>query len=371
MGTCNLCGNNAGFLRSRHKECETTHRNGLTEMTRLAKDTASEPDFVEDELRSGLNAVASRSFAGEPEIHASIAEGWKQAVEVALANGIPSQDEESRLRSFYDRLVATKNSDTAAMVARLDKASRDRLAFAARHTALADSDGEASLQQLARLLDESELSPYEGRQLLARSWETAVSDALEDGVLSLDEEAALASYLSHFNLSADDVNSNQGHTNMVKAVIIREAAEGHVPQRLKVKGRVPFNLMKSEQLVWLIDDVEYMEVVTRRQRRGASHGVSVRIAKGVYYSPRTFSSQTHEWEETIHVDTGLLGVTTKHLYFHGARKRFRVRFDRIVSFEPYNDGIGIMRDALSAKPQSFVTGDGWFIYNLVTNLAER
>ena len=371
MGACNLCGNNAGFLRSRHKECETAYQSGLAEMTRLVRDAASEPDPDGDKLHSSLKVAANRSFAGELEMNASIAEGWKQAVEVALLNGIPGKEDESRLRSFHERLVTARNSETDAMVARLDKAARDRLSMAARQAALEDIDDEASLQHLARLLDESKLSPDEERRLLAQSWETAVNDALEDGVLSLEEETALASYLNHFNLSSKDVNSNEGHTRMVKAVVIREAAEGLVPQRLKLKGSVPFNLMKSEQLVWVINDVKYMEVVTRRQRRGASHGVSVRIAKGVYYSPRTFSSQTHEWEETVHVDTGMLGVTTKHLYFHGSRKRFRIRYDRIVSFDPYSDGIGVMRDALSAKPQSFLTGDGWFIYNLVTNLAQR
>ena len=44
--------------------------------------------------------------------------------------------------------------------------------------------------------------------------------------------------------------------------------------------------------------------------------------------------------------------------------------DGIVAFEPYEDGFGIMRDAQTAKPQTFVTGDGWFVYNLATNLAQ-
>ena len=34
-----------------------------------------------------------------------------------------------------------------------------------------------------------------------------------------------------------------------------------------------------------------------------------------------------------------------------------------------DDGSGIMRDAQTAKPQAFRTGDGWFAYNLATNLA--
>ena len=77
-----------------------------------------------------------------------------------------------------------------------------------------------------------------------------------------------------------------------------------------------------------------------------------------------------EWEETVHQDTGLLGFTTKHVYFSGARKKFRVRFDRIVDFELFSDGFGIMREAQTAKSQAFKTGDGWFAFNLATNLAQ-
>ena len=66
----------------------------------------------------------------------------------------------------------------------------------------------------------------------------------------------------------------------------------------------------------------------------------------------------------------MLGFTTKHIYFAVSRKRFRVRYDRIVAFDPYQDGFGIMRDAQTARPQAFRTSDGWFAYNLVTNLAQ-
>ena len=128
--------------------------------------------------------------------------------------------------------------------------------------------------------------------------------------------------------------------------------------------------MKSEKLVWVIRETDYLEVVTRRQRRGGSQGVSIRVAKGLYYRPGTFRNRSVEWEETVHQDTGLLGLTAKHLYFSGGRKRFSVRYDRIVDFEPFSDGFGIMRDAQTAKPQSFRTGDDWFAYNLGVNLAQ-
>ena len=72
-----------------------------------------------------------------------------------------------------------------------------------------------------------------------------------------------------------------------------------------------------------------------------------------------------EWEETVHAGTGMLGLTTRHIHFARRRKRFRVRCDRIVAFvDPYDDGFGIMRDAQTAKPHTFVIGDDWFAHNL-------
>ena len=47
-----------------------------------------------------------------------------------------------------------------------------------------------------------------------------------------------------------------------------------------------------------------------------------------------------------------------------------MRYDRTVDFEPFEDGFRLMRDAQTAKPQSFRTGDGWFTFNLATNLAQ-
>ena len=107
----------------------------------------------------------------------------------------------------------------------------------------------------------------------------------------------------------------------------------------------------------------------RRERRGASHGVSIRVARGLYYSPRQFRSRPIDCEETVHADTGMLGLTTRHIHFAGARKRFRVRYDKIVASGPYEDGFGIMRDAQTAKPQTYRTKGGWFAYNLAANLA--
>ena len=72
----------------------------------------------------------------------------------------------------------------------------------------------------------------------------------------------------------------------------------------------------------------------------------------------------------MHIGTGALGVTTKHIYFTAPQATFRIAYNKIVSFSPYSDGIGVQRDARTAKPQLFGLKDGLFIYNLVTNLSQ-
>ena len=366
MGDCRHCGQKAGFLRRIHNQCQATHQRGWSEMVTIAAQAAAQPTFSQTQLRLDLLDIAKNSHHDGDSINAAIAEGWRRAVKDSLADGILTKDEETRLRHFRDQFALHDTPDAGN--AALDQAARDRLMLDARLAALAVQNGQSHLNDLAQSLRELNLPPAEKQALLSQAWEAAVEGSLEDGVLSLPEEAALIRYLTQFNLTASDVDRNGAHLNMVKSAALRELSEGIIPERQNISGH-PFNLLKSEKLVWLFNGVDYIETITRRERRGTSHGVSIRIARGLYYRPSTFRSQAHQWDEDVHADTGLLGVTTKHLYFHGAKKRFRIRLDKIVSFEPYNDGIGIMRDAVTAKPQAFVVGDGWFIYNLVTNIS--
>lgn len=81
--------------------------------------------------------------------------------------------------------------------------------------------------------------------------------------------------------------------------MLRENAEGVVPDRQHLTGNVPFNLMKSEKPFRVMDDVEYIETVVRRERRGSSHGLSIRVARGLYYRPSSFRSRGIEKEETV------------------------------------------------------------------------
>lgn len=247
-----------------------------------------------------------------------------------------------------------------------------QMVAASKHTAIYDQGNIAHLEPvLQRIATSSYIDPDGTRQALIAGWELSVDESLDDHLLTEEEESRLFRYAHRFGLKPNELNTSGALARVNQARVLRELHNGSFRPQPDLVEATPFNLMKSEMLYWVFHNVPYYLEKVERERVGSRQGVSVRVISGVYYNTGTFRSHTVERLVTRHVDTGILGVTNKHIYFSGDHEKFRVRYDRIVTFDAYEDGIGIMREAASAKPQTFKTGDGWFIYNLVTTLAQQ
>ena len=373
MAKCRHCGEDAGFLRRAHGHCERAHDEARAALVARVAEAALAPGLDADALRLELNDIAAAGRVDGDDVREALAEGWNEAAARGLDDASLSRDEEERLHAFHAAFALTER-ETGRTLERLADASRERLR---RYAMLAAGSGDAqTMGALEAELRDSPLPEGERRALLAGALTDAIDRALDDDLLSREEESAIDRYLERFGLDGDgDPVLREARARATKAMVIRSVCEGTVPE---VNFRVapgsmpiPFNFQKSEQLVWLFDGVDYYQMRTRREFRGGSTGASVRVARGVYLRQSAFRGHPVSVTETVKADAGLLGVTTRHVYFHGARERFRVRLDRIVSFEPHSDGIGIMRDLARAKPEAFRTDgeDGWFLYNLVTNVA--
>src|SRR6266542_4158834 len=182
------------------------------------------------------------------------------------------------------------------------------------------------------------------------------------------EEGRLMSAARLFGYGQPDLDKEGQYTRVVKAAILRDVLEGKIPERVKVEG-LTVNLQKTEKIAYVFQGVEYRTLRTVRSFSGVSHGLSIRVMKGVYYRPSVFKGSPVESTQVVSGGKGTLAATNKNLYFLGPLKTMRIPYAKIISFQPYSDGIGIQRDAASAKPEVFKTGDGWFAYNLITNLA--
>lgn len=208
------------------------------------------------------------------------------------------------------------------------------------------------------------------KSLLINGWERAVDECMEDGLLNEDAERRLISFLEYFDISSADLAGSTAMMKYLKAGVLRRILGGVLPPSEPFGYRLPINLQRGEHVIWVFPDSRYLEDKTRRQYVGGSHGVSVKIMSGVYYRVGAFKGHAVEHIERVHIDTGWVVVTNRNIYFAGPRKSLRLPYSKIVSIEPFSDGIGVTRDSLTARPQVFLTGDGWFTYNLVINLSQ-
>jgi hypothetical protein len=231
-----------------------------------------------------------------------------------------------------------------------------------------------TMERARRVVDEisqrAHVPEADKRVAIVNEVTLAVDRFLEDGVLDQSEENRISDLQEKFALTQADFARTGAVEKVVKAATLRDVMNGELPDRLALKGAIPFNLQKGEKIIWAFPNAEYLEDKSRRQYVGGSQGVSVRIAKGVYYRVGAFKGHSVERTERVSVGTGLLALSNKHILFSGGEKSLRIPYSKIVTFQPFSDGIAIVRDAASAKPQIFVTGDGWFTYNLASNLSQ-
>lgn len=194
---------------------------------------------------------------------------------------------------------------------------------------------------------------------------------LDDNILDEHEETRINGFLSSLEIGRvtlpyESLEKLLGRLS--QAAILRMVLEGINPvAHSDIRGNVSFNFMKSEDPIWYFADVKYYNVRKQVHYSGGSSGIGVRVGKGMYMRTGGFKGQRYTTEETTLTDTGCLCIATKHIYFAGSSHRFRVRHDRVVCYTPLERGFSLTRARADAQPELFITGDGWFSYNLVAN----
>jgi hypothetical protein len=208
--------------------------------------------------------------------------------------------------------------------------------------------------------------------LYIAAYDNAVEKILDDGVLTEDEEESLSEFKKKLNLDQSLLDKNGSFIKVGKAIIIRDLTEGKMPNvNLNIVGNLPFVFQKDEKVIWLFQGVEFYEQHTRTEYQGGSVGASIRVMKGLYFRTSSFKGHPVQTQEMKYVDTGMLAITNKYIYFASSLKNFRIEFGKIITMTKYEDGIGLQKDGVSAKPRIFKNLDGWFAYNAISNLNKK
>ena len=262
-------------------------------------------------------------------------------------------------------LLRSQHKECAALNAQ----SQDKVRHAVAQCIQTGSDASHITSRILPLARQGFVPAKSLNDLLVDGWALAVYTFLEDGLLSPDEEARLMDFVQKTGIG-QKLQQHPSYSLLAKAAQLRDLAQGHLQSRMKFSGPLSVNLQKGEIPIWAFPGTEYLEDRERREFVGRSQGVSIRVMKGVYYRVGSFKGNPVTHQERVSLGNGTLYVTNKNLYFAGSQKSVKIPYGKIISFEQFSNGIGIMRDLATAKPQIFVTNDGWFTYNLITQASQ-
>jgi len=175
----------------------------------------------------------------------------------------------------------------------------------------------AKLQEIAQ---RSFLGGCDPKSFLVQGWEKAVNRALEDNLLTVNEEQALMKSAQSLFLTQEDLNEKNAFSHVVKAAVIRDILEGKLPKRMRFNKNLPINLQKEENIVWAFPDTTLYEQRTHTHYQGSHQGVSIRIAKGPYYRTGVFKGYPVRTATMVNMGKRFLGYHGQTHLLRGTRE---------------------------------------------------
>jgi hypothetical protein len=215
--------------------------------------------------------------------------------------------------------------------------------------------------------------PEETKQrIYSEVFDKAVEEYLNDGIISDEESTTVARFQQYTALPQQMLNANRSLERVVQAKILQQLFSGQpLTSSISINGTLPFLFQKNETPIWVYRNVQYYEQKIKKEYRGRSQGVSFRVMKGVYYRVGSFKGTPMETIHNVHIGTGIVGLTEKHLYFSCPQKSFKIPFSKLIHIEPFSDGLGLQKDGVLARPIFLKGMDSWFAYNFIVNINQQ
>lgn len=193
-----------------------------------------------------------------------------------------------------------------------------------------------------------------------------VLDHLIDNVeISADYEAYIESIHTKY-LSSELNITNHLYQEYIKNCTLSKVLRGEIPQY--TINNCPLNLEANEVIIWVFNSVTSYQEVTKTINVGASEGLSVRIARGIYYRVGAFRGEPITTTNLKPLYYGNLIITNKNVYFYSTQKSVKYPYDKILAYVPFEDAIGIQQTRANSKTVYYEGIDGRYAFNLLTNI---
>lgn len=190
--------------------------------------------------------------------------------------------------------------------------------------------------------------------------------ALSDHNLTDEEVATLDKILHLFGLRLADVEKSA--EKLAKAYVLRVIDGGQIESILKRDTDIPLRLKDGEGVLWTFQNVRLYTYRSKTQYVGGSQGVSLRIAKGVYYRVGASKGQAVKTDYLSEDAHGALFLTNMALYFLSDRRTITLPATKIVAVELFSDAVKVTRAGVNARPMLFSLDDPSFAGMLISRI---
>lgn len=236
-----------------------------------------------------------------------------------------------------------------------------------------------------KLTSEHSIPSDDLRKALKEGWSTGSQELAIAEPLPTDKLAIMVTLYRLMGFSDADVSGTDGFITANLSRVLWSVMVSGNPSLLASVHPHPFNLNGVEIPLIFLGSVVYSKETASRSYQGGYGGMSVRVARGMYYHFGGFKGQRIDTSTLTEIDYGVLLLTTQNIYFGGDHTNFRIAYEHIISFRPHTDGIGLFRDGANAKAEVFTVLEpnsnggepvsarpafGWFLFNMAHFLAQ-
>jgi hypothetical protein len=188
---------------------------------------------------------------------------------------------------------------------------------------------------LAALPSSSAFNPKDLTMVQTNAFQTLAYAMLADDILDETEERNLLAAGQALGVTTDRLNHE--FAPLLERLVIAQVNNGRLPSVDASDVRVP---LKSGETAHIVSSAALIKWHDVKEWRGANHGFSFRVAKGVYY--RTGQTRGHivtTGQQLATEDTGVLTITNRRVVFNGSRKALEFDYKKLVDVEVYTDGL--------------------------------
>lgn len=199
------------------------------------------------------------------------------------------------------------------------------------------------------------------KKILNRNIEHLLYKALEDNYISEQEETHIRefSHIARFDLT--DINNSASYL-FNQAIVVRNLLERKVAPFF---NEAPVLLSKNEIVIWYENNCDIMMPKTVREYHAGSRGVSIKLAKGLYYHMGRTKGHSESKEILEDKGKGYFVVTNKNVFVGAIHKK--IPLGKIISLEENSQGLIIWAENNRGKPIYVDCSNQAFYINAINN----